>query len=196
MDKLIEKYGPNAYFTCNGRLVTKETILKPTDVVQVYPRILGGKGGFGSLLRAMGKQISKTTNKDMCRDLTGRRIGDVEKEKKLKDMLKRSVEIEQKKKEEKAERKKRRRELLETNGRGVGPKVELIKFYIDKDKISEDLQAALREGLKRKREEEKPSTSKAAASEPTEAPQPKKKRWMDEEEEAMLAELSDDSECS
>jgi hypothetical protein len=29
------------------------------------------KGGFGSLLRAFGKQITKSTNRDACRDLSG-----------------------------------------------------------------------------------------------------------------------------
>ena len=47
------------------------------DVVQVCPLVLGGKGGFGSLLRAFGKQITMSTNKDACRDLTGRRIKQV-----------------------------------------------------------------------------------------------------------------------
>lgn len=47
------------------------------DVVQVFPVVLGGKGGFGSLLRAFGKQITMSTNKDACRDLTGRRIKQV-----------------------------------------------------------------------------------------------------------------------
>ena len=32
----------------------------------------GGKGGFGSLLRASGR-VAKTTNFDACRDLSGRR---------------------------------------------------------------------------------------------------------------------------
>lgn len=47
------------------------------DVLQVCPVVLGGKGGFGSLLRAFGKQITMSTNKDACRDLTGRRIKQV-----------------------------------------------------------------------------------------------------------------------
>lgn len=45
--------------------------------IQVCPVVLGGKGGFGSLLRAFGKQITMSTNKDACRDLTGRRLKQV-----------------------------------------------------------------------------------------------------------------------
>lgn len=46
-------------------------------MIQVCPLVLGGKGGFGSLLRAFGKQITMSTNKDACRDLTGRRLKQV-----------------------------------------------------------------------------------------------------------------------
>jgi len=46
--------------------------------------LLGGKGGFGSLLRS-AKSLRKTTNFGACRDsATGRRLRDIENEKKLK----------------------------------------------------------------------------------------------------------------
>ena len=38
--------------------------------------------GFGSMLRALGAQIEKTTNREACRDLSGRRMRDVNNEKK------------------------------------------------------------------------------------------------------------------
>ena len=41
--------------------------------VELKPGLLGGKGGFGSMLRAMGASISKTSNTEACRDLSGRR---------------------------------------------------------------------------------------------------------------------------
>ena len=39
-------------------------------------RLLGGKGGFGSMLRAQGGKMAsqKTTNFEACRDLNGRRL--------------------------------------------------------------------------------------------------------------------------
>lgn len=42
-------------------------------------RFLGGKGGFGSQLRAAGGRMSsgKATNNDSCRDLSGRRLATV-----------------------------------------------------------------------------------------------------------------------
>lgn len=42
--------------------------------------LVGGKGGFGSMLRAIGAQIEKTTNREACRDLRGRRIRDINEE--------------------------------------------------------------------------------------------------------------------
>merc|ERR1719399_1951267 len=43
-------------------------------MIRVLFRLLGGKGGFGALLRAQKGQGKKTTNFDSCRDLTGRRL--------------------------------------------------------------------------------------------------------------------------
>eukprot|EP00899_Mesostigma_viride_P008299 jgi/Mesvir1/17470/Mv08746-RA.1 len=49
----------------------------------VLGRLLGGKGGFGSLLRGAGATGKKTTNFDACRDLGGRRLRHVNAEKNL-----------------------------------------------------------------------------------------------------------------
>jgi len=43
-------------------------------VVRVLFRLLGGKGGFGSLLRGQKGRGKKTTNLDAMRDLSGRRL--------------------------------------------------------------------------------------------------------------------------
>ena len=45
----------------------------------------GGKGGFGSLLRAIGAQIQKTTNHEAMRDLSGRRQRDVNNEQRVRE---------------------------------------------------------------------------------------------------------------
>lgn len=72
-------------------------------VIHAHPLVKGGKGGkcltswykdnllcisshlytgFGSLIRAMGSQINKSTNKEACRNLSGRRVRDINAEKK------------------------------------------------------------------------------------------------------------------
>ena len=58
-----------------------------TDVdAYVTPRtggLLGGKGGFGTLLRTAARKGTQTTNFDACRDLRGRRLRAVNGEKKI-----------------------------------------------------------------------------------------------------------------
>ena len=57
-------------------------MLQDGYIYRMVPRLVGGKGGFGSMLRAIGAQIEKTTNHEACRDLSGRRMRDVNNEKK------------------------------------------------------------------------------------------------------------------
>lgn len=79
----------SAYFTINGRLLDTQNDqdLPDGSKVRVKLRLLGGKGGFGSMLRAIGAQIEKTTNREACRDLSGRRLRDINEEKRLKAWL-------------------------------------------------------------------------------------------------------------
>jgi hypothetical protein len=76
--------------------------------VSIQPKLCGGKGGFGSMLRAIGAQIEKTTNREACRDLSGRRLRDINEEKRLKAW----IEKQSTRNEEAAERKKRKLEKL------------------------------------------------------------------------------------
>nr|XP_046918895.1 replication stress response regulator SDE2-like isoform X2 [Dermatophagoides farinae] len=72
--------------------------------IQLFIPIPGGKGGFGSMLRAIGAQIEKTTNREACRDLSGRRLRDVNEEKRIKEWIKKQAD--RKKEEEKKKREK------------------------------------------------------------------------------------------
>jgi len=75
--------------------------------------------GFGSMLRAIGAQIEKTTNRDACRDLSGRRLRDINEEQRLKKWFDKQAERE----EEKKEAKKRKLEKLRQVA--AGPKATL-----------------------------------------------------------------------
>ncbi|KAF5341945.1 hypothetical protein D9611_001519 [Ephemerocybe angulata] len=57
--------------------------------LRLTPLVLGGKGGFGSQLRAAGGRMSsqKTSNNDSCRDLSGRRLSTIKEAKKLAEYL-------------------------------------------------------------------------------------------------------------
>ncbi|KAG6862012.1 hypothetical protein C0995_008199 [Termitomyces sp. Mi166 len=57
--------------------------------LRLTPRLVGGKGGFGSQLRAAGGRMSsqKTSNNDSCRDLNGRRLSTIKEAKRLAEYL-------------------------------------------------------------------------------------------------------------
>ena len=75
----------DVYHTCNGKIFDPadclEEMMHKDVIIRVHFRLRGGKGGFGSMLRALGAQIEKTTNREACRDLSGRRMRDVNNEK-------------------------------------------------------------------------------------------------------------------
>lgn len=73
------------YLLLNGKIINEDTV--QNGFIHIVPRLLGGKGGFGSMLRAIGAQIEKTTNREACRDLSGRRLRDINEEKRVKEFL-------------------------------------------------------------------------------------------------------------
>ncbi|NWX86015.1 SDE2 regulator, partial [Nothoprocta pentlandii] len=96
------------YVKCNGRLVDAEDALQSGAVYSLEPRLCGGKGGFGSMLRALGAQIEKTTNREACRDLSGRRLRDVNHEKAMAEWVKQQAEREAEKEQRRLERLQRK----------------------------------------------------------------------------------------
>jgi len=92
----------------NGRFLPLDSPLAPEPLLLLpNPGLRGGKGGFGSLLRAIGAQIEATTNHEAMRDLTGRRQRDVNNERRLKEYVDGAAErerLEQEKKEAKLEK--------------------------------------------------------------------------------------------
>ncbi|XP_068088929.1 splicing regulator SDE2 [Hyperolius riggenbachi] len=98
------------YVTCNGRQIGEDDVLQSGLAYSVVPRLCGGKGGFGSMLRALGAQIEKTTNREACRDLSGRRLRDVNHEKAMAEWIKKQAEREAEKEQRRLERLKRKLE--------------------------------------------------------------------------------------
>ncbi|KAJ3670907.1 hypothetical protein LUZ60_008333 [Juncus effusus] len=86
---------PNFHF----RLISGTTEITPQTLISsdessnlfpslsILPRLRGGKGGFGSLLRGAASKAGqkKTSNFDACRDMSGRRLRHVNAEKKLEE---------------------------------------------------------------------------------------------------------------
>ncbi|XP_077082857.1 splicing regulator SDE2 isoform X5 [Siphateles boraxobius] len=92
------------YVKSNGRVSDSEDPLQSGVVYRLEPRLRGGKGGFGSMLRALGAQIEKTTNREACRDLSGRRLRDVNHEKEMAEWLKKQSDREAEKEQRRLER--------------------------------------------------------------------------------------------
>lgn len=137
---------------------------------------MGGKGGFGSMLRAIGAQIEKTTNREACRDLSGRRLRDINEEKRLKTWLEKQSE-----REREAEEKKKRKiqKLLAV------PKHEFKdeEYEEARSKLTEKVNEAVEEGFKKSLTSGQDLKRKNGSA-PRNDVAAKKKRsalWMDEE---------------
>lgn len=94
------------------------------------------------MLRAIGAQIEKTTNREACRDLSGRRLRDINEEKRLKTWLENEKNKEKEDPDEKL--KKKIGKLLAV------PKKEMNDPEYDKARsnLHEDMSESLEQGLK------------------------------------------------
>jgi hypothetical protein len=114
-------------------------------------QLIGGKGGYGSLLRSQGTRAGhkKTTNQADCRDLEGRRIRDVVNEQQMRQW----VEEQENLKIQQAEEKEKQKQVE------INKKNELMNEELNKNKDQEDVvRAAVSRGLK------KQSTSSSSSS--------------------------------
>lgn len=139
---LIQKYSqktgiPQSFIRASCRSKPAQNI-ESSDMVELAIRVLGGKGSFGSMLKGQGIN-AKVDNFESCRDLTGRRIRDVNNEIRLKEW------------KEKQDEKKKAKEEVE---------VEVLVPVKRKKKVSKEfcqavnertksVQSAFAEGLKK-----------------------------------------------
>ncbi|CAG8452326.1 7971_t:CDS:2 [Cetraspora pellucida] len=87
------------FYTLAGKWLNDSVQVFESDDVEFMTlnlklRLSGGKGGFGSMLRAQGGKMAsqKTTNFEACRDLNGRRLRTVNEAKRLADHLEQEPE--------------------------------------------------------------------------------------------------------
>ncbi|XP_018334121.1 replication stress response regulator SDE2 [Agrilus planipennis] len=127
------------YVLVNGKLCSEDLVLHNCKV-HFMSRLCGGKGGFGSMLRAIGAQIEKTTNREACRDLSGRRLRDINEEQRLKTWIAQQADREK----EAVERKKKKLEKLCQE-----PKFEFKDENYDKERseLPEKVEVAVLKGL-------------------------------------------------
>ncbi|XP_026485237.2 splicing regulator SDE2 [Vanessa tameamea] len=182
---ISSQYGVHSddlFVVINGKkAIDESSLLNSNNVVRIFTRLVGGKGGFGSMLRAIGAQIEKTTNREACRDLSGRRLRDINEEKRLRKWLEGQDERER----EAVERKQKKLERLIAE-----PKIKVNlnpEYEKEREELPERVSAAIdagwqaagssKEGTKRKIEDNQSKNKK------------KPKLWID-------AELSDCSSLS
>ncbi|KAJ3237927.1 hypothetical protein HDU81_008679 [Chytriomyces hyalinus] len=147
-------------------------------------RLRGGKGGFGSMLRAQGGRMAsqKTTNFESCRDLSGRRLKTVNDAKKIADF-----------KESEPERKRKEKEFLKAKiEKGLKePETKKIRFddqeFVEThEKVLDDVKDTVKKALQKK---SIPLLAAKASSSSTASAKGKKKRVWGESD----SEDSDDS---
>jgi Silencing defective 2 N-terminal ubiquitin domain len=91
------KAGSRCYSPTNNKaddnyLITDDNSL----IIQVCVRVRGGKGGFGTRLKAEGQRLSnpkRSGNYAECRDLDGRRLKDVRDAQLIQEYLEREPEL-------------------------------------------------------------------------------------------------------
>ncbi|KAL3874042.1 hypothetical protein ACJMK2_037106 [Sinanodonta woodiana] len=148
----------DVYIIKDGRLVSDSDPVEENAVYQIVPRLLGGKGGFGSMLRAIGAQIEKTTNREACRDLSGRRMRDVKNEKELKEWLAKQAERERERQQQKEERISRRRAV-------PNHKFDDPNYDKQKSLVAENQMDALQTGLQKFHHKRSATATVTASSE-------------------------------
>lgn len=113
------------------------------------------------MLRAIGAQIEKTTNREACRDLSGRRLRDINEEKRMKNWL-----DGQKDREDEAEKRRQQKLVkLQTKPKHV---FEDAAYEQARQELTQNVADAVEEGI-RKAAEAKAAEEKAAATTTTAA---------------------------
>ncbi|GMH00421.1 hypothetical protein Nepgr_002260 [Nepenthes gracilis] len=182
--------------TLNGKFLHDESPISPSislSTIQLNLSLLGGKGGFGSLLRGAATKAGqkKTNNFDACRDMSGRRLRHVNVEKKLEEW---KAEEEERQLEKKAEEYlKNVAKKARKKGGSEGAEKYVERYREESARCVKEVESSVREsvgelmvGKKRKLMEKLKAKAKAAAD------GKKLKIWMGKR---LLAESdSDDSD--
>ncbi|KAF1799303.1 telomere stability and silencing-domain-containing protein [Mucor lusitanicus] len=150
--------------TCSGHSLLDQDLNTHGEFlnIQLSGRMLGGKGGFGSMLRAQGGRMNaqKTTNFEACRDLQGRRIRTVNDAKKLQEELDAIPERE-------AEKREKLKKKIEEALKEREPRKYLFddnKFLEDKEDVVENVKSAVSDAIKRQKLTHQPAKKTATAS--------------------------------
>ncbi|EEF39072.1 conserved hypothetical protein [Ricinus communis] len=131
---------------CNGAQLRENSVIStPECTVHLLLRLIGGKGGFGSLLRGAATKAGqkKTNNFDACRDMSGRRLRHVNAEKRLEEW---KAEEEERRMEKIAEEFIKKNVKKGKKGVGDGEADKYVaKYREDSAKCAKEVEEAVRE---------------------------------------------------
>jgi hypothetical protein len=116
----------NYYIICSGKVLVNDPPINST--LHIIPRVLGGKGGFGSKLKAQGRKKIEVSNSS-CRDLDGNRLSTLKKNQELAIYLKKEAELE-------AEKEKAIDAKIAKGLKGFQPK----KVHLDDTRLNNDME--------------------------------------------------------
>ncbi|KAJ2001270.1 hypothetical protein GGI04_003807 [Coemansia thaxteri] len=139
-----------------------EALAQPIAWMSLRGRTLGGKGGFGSMLRSQGSKMAtnKPANYDNCRDLYGRRLKTLREAKTIVENL----EAEEHAKEAAAER---RRKKIADGLKETAPKkyrFDDVEYTRNCEEIVESTKQATRKAFKKKTKEMHASAGESSSS--------------------------------
>ncbi|KAF5842656.1 ubiquitin fusion protein [Dunaliella salina] len=130
-----------------GRHLQDEQLLSSYGIaaestVHLVLALRGGKGGFGALLRGLGRDGKGTTNFDACRDLSGRRVRHSTIENKLKEWKASAPERELEKLAE-----QHIKEMARQQRREEAEQVDIEPLLQEHDKTIEESRRAVQEAI-------------------------------------------------
>merc|ERR1711936_248242 len=182
-----------------GKLVTSlDSPLHQTGTLYILPSnpLPGGKGGFGSLLRAIGAQIQKTTNHEAMRDLSGRRQRDINNEQRMRDYAAKQGEREREELEKKEAKLQKLKRLAERENKHEfsDPQYDKVRSETEEN-VHDAMEAAMKVASEAK-EAEKDLKRKAETEKKVEPPKKKGKGlWMGDGLDGLSdSELTDSDE--
>ncbi|KAJ8748549.1 hypothetical protein K2173_003450 [Erythroxylum novogranatense] len=123
----------------------RSVVSSPDSTIHLLLPLVGGKGGFGSLLRGAATKAGqkKTNNFDACRDMSGRRLRHVNAEKRLEDW---KAEEEERRLEKMAEEFIKKKAKKGKKGVGDGAAQKYVeKYRQDSAKCAAKVEEAVRE---------------------------------------------------
>lgn len=157
---------------CAQRELSDDAVLSGDDLffLSLSLRVVGGKGGFGSLLRGAGAKLGqkKTDNFDACRDLNGRRLRHANNEKKLAEWI-----------AQEKERELEKVALQHIKKIANQHHFDDAKFTAEGQDIKESMSSALERGI----DEAKKSGALVSKKRPLEEEAPKRRQaWTDDDD--------------